>query len=143
MTSPRKMSRARFALSLVLLAGVLPAIGCTGTSHTVTGKVTVNGVPVSGGTIYFTRIDKAYTYNPDGSVAHEYDTPEVTSATIASDGTYSTTLGESYTYVVTLTNPQAPLSGPIPARYAQDTGLSYTVYANPDGSYTYNVALAP
>jgi hypothetical protein len=143
MSSPRTPSRARLALYVLLLASVLPAIGCVGTSHNVTGKVTLNGAPVPGGTIYFTYIDKAYAYNPDGSVASELDIPEVTSATIASDGTYSVDLKESYTYTITLTNPQAPLSGPIPDRYAQDTGLRYTVLPDINGNYTCNVGLTP
>jgi hypothetical protein len=143
MSRIRKLRPARFALTILLLLALLPVVGCVGTSHTVTGLVTLNGQPVTGGTIYFTRYETGTTYNPDGSVAQTFVTPFITSATIASDGTYSTSLGESYVYTVTLTNPQAPQSGMIPARYASDTGLSYNVYPNNDGSYTYNVNLAP
>ena len=114
MSGIRKRFQTRFVLSALMLLSLLTVVGCFGDAVSVTGTVTLNGVPVNGGTIYFT-------------IAPGQNAGGVSSATIGSDGTYSMNyLITGYTYNVTLTNPQAPQPGEIAARYATFSGLTYT-----------------
>jgi hypothetical protein len=115
MSGFRKRFQTRFVLSALMLLSLLTVVGCYGDAVSVTGTVTLNGAPVNGGTIYFTV------------APGQDDSGVVSSATIGSDGTYSiTNLRTGYPYNITLTNPQAPQSGEIAARYATFCGLTYS-----------------
>jgi hypothetical protein len=135
MVSLRMRFPARLTRSALLAVCLLSAVGCYGDDFYVSGKVTVADAPVPGGTVYFTDFG---------------DNNDIRSANILSDGTYAVTkLLQGHTYTITLTNPEAPLPGVIPERYADPnkSGLSYTTPSNAKSSvsegYTHDIPLSP
>lgn len=101
--------RTRLTLASVVLVGLLSAVGCnslTPPPSYFVGTVTVDGVPVSG-TIYF-------WYLGDGSTAPEM----AIGVPLDAQGTFVIYLIPDTQYAISLTNPQAPLPGPVPDVYA-------------------------
>ena len=106
-----------------MAACLLPIIGCYGDECWVRGEVTVDGVPVFGGTVYFTN------------AANDLDVR----ATTIFDGQYSfVRLQQGFRYIVTLTNLEDPEEFPgfakIPLRYARPATslLEYRAPTSPD-----------
>jgi hypothetical protein len=128
MISLRKRFPTRIARTALLAVCLLLVVGCFGDACTVNGTVTLDGEPVPGGTVIFTD-------PPNADVR----------STVIKDGTYSLQLLQGYTYTVTLTNATAPAPGVIPDRYAQDTGLTYSVPITNklDRPFPFNIDLKP
>jgi hypothetical protein len=125
-------SRARFALFALALVAVLPVVGCDQGNSTLTGKVTVGGLPVSGGTVVVMFLSNDPD-TVDGWVSGD----------IQPDGSYSIRNLMCGTYKVWLYNPQAPLPAQIPAQYGFDQSqLTVTVTLEPTTTY-YNIDLSP
>jgi hypothetical protein len=90
--------------------------------------VTLNGQPVTAGTVVFTDLYSG----------------AVSSTPIQPDGTYSLNGLTASVYLVTVLNPQAPLAGPIPDRYASTASSGLEVNTqSATSTVTYNIDLTP